>query len=178
MGPETVTCHFGAIPPQTVKTPRAEDPQPRRPSRQDRVNALAGLLTRGSMLGRSFPSRCCATVVHTGFAHRLQLRGQSWSWPKGRTTFPFHQTANRLNRSKACLQVSRGFASVHDARRRVTATRALDGFVHGQGRGGGFEACRIRGLGGSPHFRLRLWQREIDVKGRAFALSGVKADVA
>lgn len=38
-----------------------------------------------------------------GFALRLQLRGQSWIGRWGPATFPFNQTANRLDRSKVCL---------------------------------------------------------------------------
>lgn len=47
-----------------------------RPTRPDRVIASAGLLTRGSPLGRAFPSQG-ATVAFPGFARRSQLRGQS-----------------------------------------------------------------------------------------------------
>ena len=40
--------------------------------------AMAGLLTCGSMLSRTFPGVC--PVVFVGVAHRSQLRGQSRIW--------------------------------------------------------------------------------------------------
>lgn len=69
---------------------------------------------QGEHLGRSPDSRVDAwpdlpttqgvTVAYTGFALRLQLRGQPWIWPVGRTTFPFNRTANRPDRSNRLLQ--------------------------------------------------------------------------
>src|SRR6056297_1126154 len=63
-------------PPQTVKAPPLrKDRYPRRAPRPDRVITSAGLLTRGSLLYRAFPSRG-VTVAYAGIARRLQLRGQ------------------------------------------------------------------------------------------------------
>ena len=72
-------CHKreDKLPPQTVKSPRAEAPQPNTP--------LA--VGQGERLGRSpdlrviaqqdLPVVFCTTVAFPSFTHRLQLRGQS-----------------------------------------------------------------------------------------------------
>lgn len=49
---------------------------------------MAGLLTCGSLLARTFPDPK-SPVVYLGVARHLQLRGQLWNWDKVPHHIPF-----------------------------------------------------------------------------------------
>lgn len=79
-------------PPPTVKTsPLAEAACRSAPRAPERVITLAGLLTCGSTIWRTFPGVPSGIPAVT---RRLQLRGQSRNWARTRTAFPFHPDAN------------------------------------------------------------------------------------
>src|SRR5690606_35697077 len=67
------------MPPQTVKSPRAESPQSDAPLAIERDEHFGRSPDLRVIAWPDLPAVHGTTVVNSGLAHRLQLRGQSWN---------------------------------------------------------------------------------------------------